>query len=348
MILLERNYKWLPPILSFVISLILFVFTYWAASKEFMIREMLGYPITYLYFIYFNGTVYLSIKLSKFFYNIKYFQIHTNTRLFVELMSLFAMSFIFFYVTLITSSVMSGRGDAIIFTKNNTIIGVFQGLVLLLYSSLTITQDFLNKWRQSSIEISELQKQKLRAENRALQAHLNPHFLFNSLNVLISEIDYDPKSAKRFALDLSTIYRYVLNSKDKELVSFKEEWEVMQGYIHLHQVRLGEGLIFESEIHKDSLDKKIPPLSLQLLLENCFKHNQATLRKPLHLSIISDTNKVIVKNNVQLKSQKPESYNIGLKYLNDSFHHIDSNATVKIEQNENEFIVEIPLLTIDK
>ncbi|MBB6460230.1 sensor histidine kinase [Flammeovirga kamogawensis] len=344
MILLERNYKWLQPVLSISISLILLVFTYWSINSDFDMTKMFSYMSTYLYLLWFNGFVYLSTKFTLFFDKFLPFEKHSSLRLTVELVSLFLMAFIFFYIVMVILNINGAIDEPHVMNKNNTIIGIFHSLVLLLYSSLTITDNFLRKWRTDSLKIEVLKQDKLRAENRALQAQLNPHFLFNSLNVIISEIDHDPKLAKQFALDLSHTYRYVLQSKDVESVTFETEWEAMQAYIHLHQVRLGEGLKVLTSIDELSNQKKIPPLSIQLLLENCFKHNQATLRKPLMITIFSDGNQFSIENNKQPKNKSADTYNIGIQYLKESFKQLDQQTSIYVEENETTFKITIPLI----
>ncbi|KXX71034.1 sensor histidine kinase [Flammeovirga sp. SJP92] len=344
MILLERNYKWLTPALSITLSLLLLYFTYWSIIEDFKIIDILGYVSTYLYLIWFNGVVYLGRHLSNFYENVLPFKKNPGYRLTLELISLFVMAFLFFYVVLITLNIHSNKPSPYLIEKSNLILGVIQSLILLLYCSLTITDDFLRKWRDESIKAETMKQDKLRAENRALQAHLNPHFLFNSLNVLISEIDYDPAQAKKFAMDLSHTYRYVLQTKEATEVTFETEWEAMKHYLDLHQVRLGEGLHLDIDIENEHAQEIIPPLSIQLLLENIFKHNLATIRKPLTIKIVMKGGYFTVENNKQLKNKKQESYNIGLTYLKESFVALDKEAEVQLEETDDYFSVTIPLL----
>lgn len=344
MILLERNYKWLPPILSLTLSILLLFFTYWSIVPNFSIVECFGYASTYLYLVWFNGVVYLSTHLSRFFDQFLPFTKHSSLRLSVELLTLFLFSFLFFFFVLATINLHADKPLPNIFNKNNIILGVYQSLVLLLYTSLTITDNFLRKWREESIKTETLKHDKLRAENRVLQAYLNPHFLFNSLNVLISEIEYDPIQAKKFAMNLSHIYRYVLQSKEASEVTFQTEWKAMKHYLNIHQIRLGDGLILEMDIEEEDSQLILPPLSIQLLLENCFKHNVATLRKPLKINIEMKDNYFRVVNNKQQKNKKQESYNIGLTYLNECFKTLDPEVKIEINDTDEVFEVKLPLI----
>ncbi|NME68612.1 sensor histidine kinase [Flammeovirga aprica] len=344
MIVLEKNLKWVTPILSPLLSLLLLYFTYWSIIGDTEEINAFSYVSTYLYLIWFNGMVYFSGHLSNFYENFIPIRKNPSLRLTLELITLFVMALLFFYVVLITINLHSNKPSPHIIQKNNLILGVIQSLILLLYCSLIITDDYLRKWRDESIKAETLKQDKLRAENRALQAHLNPHFLFNSLNVLISEIEYDPVQAKKFAMDLSHTYRYVLQIKEATEVTFETEWEAMKHYLDLHQVRLGEGLNLDLNIENEKSQRIIPPLSLQLLLENVFKHNVATIRKPLTIKVEMREDFIKIENNIQLKNKKQESYNIGLTYLKESFKAMDKNAQVEITETSDYFSVTIPLL----
>ncbi|OHX64102.1 sensor histidine kinase [Flammeovirga pacifica] len=342
MILLQKDSPWLSPIITFSVSIILFLFTYWSVTDDFYIREMFLYPITYIYLVYFNGTVYVSKKISKYLGGLK-IRDKPQLRIILELVFVIFLSFFFFYISIVLLGIINEKENPFHFRKQETVIAINQCIFLLLYSSLAVTDDFLRKWSTSSLKVAELEKEKLKVENRALQSQLNPHFLFNSLNVLVSEIDYNPQSAKDFVLDLSSIYRYVLDSKDIDLVSLEKEWEFMKRYISIHQVRLGDGLKFETQIDSTQMSKKIPPLALQLLLENCFKHNTATLRKPLKIAIKIENGLVEVQNNRQLKSIKPKSYKIGLTFLKEAYKNFLEEEVI-VEEGEDYFKVILPLI----
>ncbi|ANQ52425.1 histidine kinase [Flammeovirga sp. MY04] len=342
MTILEKDYPWLSPVLTFFVSIILFLFTYWSVSDDFYIREMFFFPITYIYLIYFNGTVYVGKRISKYMDNFS-IRDKPHLRITIELVFLCILSFLFFYISIVLLGIINEKENPFQFRKQEVVLALNQCIVLLLYSSLAVTDDFLRKWRTSSLQIAELKQEKLKVENRALQSQLNPHFLFNSLNVLVSEIDYDPQSAKTFVLDLSNIYRYVLDSKDKELVPLKEEWEFMKRNIRIHQVRLGDGLLLKENIDSTQMELKIPPLALQLLLENCFKHNTATVRKPLTIEIEVKDGFISVINNKQLKPQKPQSHKIGLTFLKEAYKNF-LDGEVVVEENEEYFKVKVPLI----
>lgn len=199
-------------------------------------------------------------------------------------------------------------------------------------------------------EAEYLRHNRSAAELKALQARLNPHFLFNSLNTLLSEIDYDPDQAKVFTTRLAEVYRYVLSVQDKETVSLHEELDFLQSYLYLHQVRIGHGLKFDIRILPEGTtsetlkDRKVLPLALQLLIENILKHNIVSGRRPLEASMVIDTeaHKVTVENEIRLK-KNVKSAGVGLKNLSERYH-LQTGQDILVEKSEHKFKVQLPLL----
>lgn len=163
--------------------------------------------------------------------------------------------------------------------------------IALLISAILHAKGFIEEWKKSSRK--EVVEQKLIAKSanaqfESLKNQLDPHFLFNSLNVLSSLIDENPNQAQRFTASMSKIYRYVLEQKDKELVTVAEEIEFAKTYCNLLKTRFEDSVSFEFKVNETDLKSYVVPLSLQLLLENCIKHNFATSTKPLHIKIYSE------------------------------------------------------------
>ncbi|WP_449400033.1 sensor histidine kinase [Chryseobacterium wanjuense] len=147
---------------------------------------------------------------------------------------------------------------------------------------------------------------------KVLKNQLDPHFLFNSLNVLSSLIDESPKQAQKFTASMSKIYRYVLEQKDKELVTVEDELEFAKTYCDLLKTRFEDSVDFVFDVKKEDYRRFVVPLSLQLLLENCIKHNFATSSKPLIIKIFSENDTLCIENNLQVREQIKESSGIGL------------------------------------
>jgi hypothetical protein len=225
--------------------------------------------------------------------------------------------------------------------------GIYMGLIIgllfifIMAQALTIAR-FTEKWTASQKQISDMKREKLEMDYNSLQDQLNPHFLFNNLSVLKSLIIYDKDSAVTFTENFTDVYRYVLQSKNKRLVRFKDELSFIDSYIGLHKERLGKGLKVKFLIDKDSKEKRIAPLTLQLLVENAIKHNIASSESPLVLEIVANEDFVRIKNNVHVK-ETSYSTKTGLSNLLNRYELL-SDKKIRIESNDVSFLVEVPFL----
>lgn len=182
------------------------------------------------------------------------------------------------------------------------------------------------------------------AQFESLKNQIDPHFLFNSLNVLSSLIEENPDNAQKFTTSLSKIYRYVLEQKDKELVSVAEELAFAKTYMNLLKMRFENSISYELPTELGNPDAKVVPLSLQLLLENTIKHNVASEKKPLHIKIYFENNYLIVENNLQKKEVLQDRKGVGLQNIVNRYALI-SERKVLVDQTETAFKVKIPILT---
>jgi hypothetical protein len=221
---------------------------------------------------------------------------------------------------------------------------VFGAIFVLIFNSILFLRSFFSNWRNSLLENEKLKQEKLKSEYRVLQNQMNPHFLFNSLSVLISEIQYNPDKAQEFARKMADVYRYVLQRRDDETVSLEKELQFTEKFIFLHKIRLGEAISLDNQVEPELLKSRIPPLTLQILVENAIKHNRATEKEPLHIGLKTDAEKMIleVRNNRQEK-KTTFSAGTGLNNLSDRYRLL-SGKTIKITETETEFAVQIPLL----
>jgi hypothetical protein len=228
-------------------------------------------------------------------------------------------------------------------SKDFTFAFIFGNFFIIIFNSVLFLRSFAYNWRQSLIENEQLQKAKLHADYLALQNQLNPHFLFNSFSVLISEINYDPASAIEFARKMSDVYRYVLQQRENTTVSLKEELEFVNDFMFLHQIRMGQSLLLKTDINLQHKNLQLPPMTLQVLIENAIKHNRATEKMPLQISIHSnDDNTLTVKNNLAPKSA-PFSTGTGLRNITQRYKLL-TREPVLIQHSEKDFAVTIPLL----
>lgn len=187
---------------------------------------------------------------------------------------------------------------------------------------------------------TELEREKFKYNQ--LKNQLNPHFLFNSLNISISLIKRDQDRAVKYTQKLSSVYRYVLINMESDLVSLEEEIEFIKKYIEILQIRYEEGLNVTYNID-DKLKKRIIPLSLQLLVENAVKHNSIYSENPLNIRIYTEGKQIVVANNIIKKNAVIDSTEIGLKNLNQKYNILCSKDIEIINDSKN-FIVKIPLV----
>ncbi len=182
------------------------------------------------------------------------------------------------------------------------------------------------------------------AQFDALKNQLDPHFLFNSLNVLTSLIEENPEAATRFTTALSKVYRYVLEQKNKELVTIEEEIKFAHLYMSLLKMRFEDSIVFTTPEKLMNPEGKVVPLALQLLLENAVKHNQVTPSKKLYITITENEGTLTVTNNVQVKQTLKESSGVGLRNIKQRYAILTSEI-VQIEHSQDLFKISIPIIT---
>ncbi|NDV15963.1 histidine kinase [Muricauda sp. TY007] len=178
----------------------------------------------------------------------------------------------------------------------------------------------------------------------ALKNQLDPHFLFNSLNVLTSLIDEDPHQAQNFTTSLSKVYRYVLEQKNKDLVTVDEELKFARTYVRLLKMRFEDSIIFDIPDSCSQPEAKIVPLSLQLLLENAVKHNVVTSSRPLHIKVFEQQGMLVVSNNLQEKQVVKKSSGVGLQNIKQRYRILTDREMV-VKKTETDFSVSLPMLT---
>lgn len=302
----------------------------------------LSYIWGYLYFIAaFNLVGFSLIKFSNWIsekievYMIKQWRV-------VALYSFVAILLLILnYVLLATAKMIAGVHEPFLFANGGyRILIVVWFIELIIIGLLLVNRSALSALRMQK-EAARLQDENNKANYIALQNQLNPHFLFNSLNTLIAEIEYDPKNAVNFTRNLSDVYRYVLQCQHKPLVSLQEELEFMQAYIFLHKVRLGDYIRMDNQIGKEYMETLLPPLTLQLLIENVIKHNSISAGKPVRITLNIEDQHLIVSNTVHLKKSRIPS-GTGLQNLANRYLLI-LNKPIEIVRSEEMFIVKLPL-----
>tara|TARA_R100000988_G_scaffold37168_1_gene18662 strand:+ start:1429 stop:2757 length:1329 start_codon:yes stop_codon:yes gene_type:complete len=244
-----------------------------------------------------------------------------------------------FIVTFVRGGSVSG------FLANQQLDYYWVGLVI----SIVVTSIFYGVYYYKHKKETQVQQQKIIARTAsaqfdALKNQLDPHFLFNSLNVLTSLIEENPTAATKFTTSLSKVYRYVLEQKNKELVTVEEELKFAQLYMSLLKMRFEDSIQFTAPERVSNPEARVVPLSLQLLLENAVKHNQVTPSKKLHITIFEKDGNLVVQNNLQPKKIMNEGTGVGLQNIYQRYSLL-TKRPVLVETSNTKFMVTLPMLT---
>lgn len=211
--------------------------------------------------------------------------------------------------------------------------------------SIYFSLHFLRHWRKSELEVEKFHKETMRSQLDSLKNHLDPHFLFNNLNILASLIEKDQRKSKEFIQKFAEVYRSLLRSRADDLIPLYDEMAFIQSYIYLIKMRFEENIVFDLNLSKNSQGKMLPPLTLQMLVENAIKHNIVTETNPLTIEISSDEETLTVSNNVT-RTGASESAGTGLENIRQRYRHF-TERSVDVIESDGKFIVRIPLLEIE-
>ncbi|MDW3195699.1 MAG: histidine kinase [Cytophagales bacterium] len=205
---------------------------------------------------------------------------------------------------------------------------------------------FFDKWQVTFRQNEELKNQQIRTQFEVLQNQMSPHFLFNSLNALTTLIAENQDTAIEFTQKLSEVYRYILQTKDKELVRLSEEIEFSKAYLFLLQMRYPENLATEFSIEHQYMDQYVAPLTIQMLIENAIKHNVISKTHPLKIEIYVENGlSVVVKNNLQIKKTIEKSTKTGLANIKKRYQFL-GNREIDIITTAHNYMVAIPLINV--
>lgn len=202
---------------------------------------------------------------------------------------------------------------------------------------------FFHKWRETELKKEILEREKATVQYDNLKNQLNPHFLFNSLTSLNSLIYENPQLASEFLQHLSKVYRYVLENKDKTVVTLDTEVRFIENYIELLTTRFADGLVISISLSDPALERRILPVTLQILIENAIKHNVTSKDSPLTIEIYDDSDYLIVRNNLQIKHTIDTSNKQGLDNLRNLYEVLVEKKMI-VTQTDTTFAVHIPLI----
>lgn len=224
---------------------------------------------------------------------------------------------------------------------------IYAWLANLLFHLVNTVKFYFEEYKNKYTEAETLKILSAQTELQLIKNQINPHFLFNNLNVLSALVMKDTKDANKFIEEFSKVYRYILSNHDKELVPIQDEMEFIKPYIFLLEKRFSEGLHININIPKYYDSFHVIPASLQMLIENAIKHNVVSKKKPLHIDIhVNGNNTIVVENNLQLRSSVEHSTRIGLHNISKRYLLV-SGKDVEIENNEMSFKVTIPLISLN-
>ncbi|MEW7278374.1 2TM domain-containing protein [Aquimarina sp. 2201CG1-2-11] len=221
---------------------------------------------------------------------------------------------------------------------------LFPLLLTIIISLFFHTVYFYKALQEKKVTEQKIIAGTVSAKFAALKNQLDPHFLFNSLNVLTSLIEENPKMAQKFTTSLSKVYRYVLEQKDKDLVTVDEELKFAKTYMTLVQLRFEDSITTEIPLQSSNPEARVVPLSLQILLENTVKHNVIMPQRPLHIKIYEKDGFLIVENNLQPKEVIKQSSGVGLGNIQQRYALL-TKRKFSVFKTEKAFIAELPILT---
>lgn len=221
------------------------------------------------------------------------------------------------------------------------------GIVLLLPTiSMNFGIQFLKNWKNAQVSSETFQKESIKAELTALKNHLDPHFLFNNLNILSSLISKDKKQSQLYLEKFAEVYRIILQSSSEELVALHQELDFISAYMYLLQIRFEDTIQLNVNIHNEAKNTYLPPLTLQMLIENAIKHNIVTETKPLRIDISVQDDMVVIQNNLQEKTvAEYQSSKSGLKNIERRYAHF-SDIPIEVIKTASSYIVKVPLIKI--
>jgi sensor histidine kinase YesM len=269
---------------------------------------------------------FISSKISWVLYPLKRFAIGSLATV------LYTVAVMYFLTVIYEGSFSVEFGD-----------GVFISVVVTIAISLFMhAREFLMNWRKVSILAEQYERESVQARYETLKNQVNPHFLFNSLNALTNLIYEDEERALIFIDQLSQVYQYVINTQHKETVCLEEEKHFLESYLYLQQIRFGDKLRVNFSV--DGVSGNIPPLALQMLIENAIKHNVISEDDPLTIAVYAEDSQIVVENNLQKRTSMGEdSSGLGLENIRKRYEML-SDKKIDVQETGNRFRVKIPLL----
>lgn len=232
-------------------------------------------------------------------------------------------------------------------TDNNPKTIYITVILAILVLTVLLAIEFLHSWRALALQEEKMKNEVLTSKFQLLKSQVNPHFMFNSLNTLTSLIHQNQDLAAKYVGQLSKVYRSVLSSAKNEIVTIEEELKILESYIFLQSIRFEDRLIVNINLSDSIKEKYIPPMALQILIENCIKHNEITKENPLNIEVFCEDEMICVKNKTIPKQILPgDNSSIGLSNIV-ARYEILSDIPVEVLDDGKEFIVKLPILILE-
>jgi two-component system LytT family sensor kinase len=254
----------------------------------------------------------------------------------VTMLSLAALNFILW-------TLIEGNEIGAIWLKENRAFYIIALVITIIITAILHAIGFFQEAQREKVMNARLRQEKLATELSALRAHVDPHFLFNSFNVLSGLIDEDKEKAQDFLAGLSRIYRYILEQRNEDTSTVRDELKFAEQYLNLQKMRFEDSINLDTQISPALLHKKIPSLTLQLLLENALKHNSFDEDEPLDISITEQEGSLLVRNNKKERKNISLGNGLGLQNIRDRYALLTTEALV-IQDTEHFFTVKLPLI----
>lgn len=353
-----KKYKWISKV-SLVLLLVflynVFIYAsnpyseYWNDWKNFNIKEI----ITFLGVSFIDCWIILesSFLIAKILDKRFPWTVLPLFRFAIQSISMIIVMLLLFFLQGLLFSFMWEKW---VLTQKEIIEGWQVSVICIIFSLLVSAAHtihyMLQQWKRSieetanlQVRTMELKEVAMQAELQALKAQLNPHFMFNNFSTLSELIDRDKNTASIFLNNLSRVYRYMIQNQKRDLISLPEEIEFVKAYFHLMHIRHEDNINLQIELNEDALKMYIPPISVQLLIENAIKHNIASKIQPLTIKICYRNNNLIVCNNLQPITTIFSSTGIGLQNIKDRYKALLSKENISIHRSEEEYCVWLPL-----
>ena len=243
-------------------------------------------------------------------------------------------------VTVIAGSIMPYQDGLI---KNIITNSIITSVINIIMISVIEAISWFKRSQETLLVAEKLEKENSQIRFETLKSQLNPHFLFNSLNVLSTLIKKDSDKAQNFVDEFSSVYRYTFDVIEKPVVELREELDFAKSYLFLQKIRFDNAVDMEIKVDASKLNYFVPPLAVQTLLENAFKHNRASVDNPLNIRIYDEDNFLVIVNNLQPKIKGSDSKGVGLNNLKKRYELLGEELP-HFSVTEKEYVAKIPLI----